>query len=90
MLTGRSINPLDPQPSEHAFLNLTVTIGILSGFGNRLFGNAIDSASGTVIPFSRFHHLFMATVCGDTSFLLLAFFNPQDLMNRDISGLCAF
>jgi hypothetical protein len=68
MFTGRSIDTLDPESTEHSLLNLTISVSVLTGLSDRLFRDSINSATGTVIPFGRFHHLFMATVRGDTSF----------------------
>src|SRR5690606_25281957 len=57
--TRLSIDPGNPQSAEIALFVATVTIGILTGLDNSLFGHTEYTRTGTVITFCGFQNLLV-------------------------------
>lgn len=59
MLTNSSIQPLNPELSEFAFLDLTVTVGILPWFFEAADGDTVAAVCSTAEPLGLFDDSFV-------------------------------
>jgi len=65
---GTRIDTGNPQRPELTLALFAVTVGVLLRLDNRLFGNTIDPAPGTVITFRLFHYFLVAATSHNTTF----------------------
>ena len=68
VLTGSRVDTGDPQLTELTLLLTTVTVGILTGLGYRLLGNAVNTGTGTIITLGGLHHLPVTSAGSHTTF----------------------
>ena len=75
MLTGGSIDALNPQRTEIALPDLTVAISVLSGLFNGLLGNANSALATAVVTLGSLQNLLVTSVA------------VTPLFTRDMGGL---
>ena len=65
--TGASVDTGNPQSAECTLTVATVTVGILTGLDNRLLGNAVNTATGTVVTFGLIENLLVNKLLNQNS-----------------------
>ncbi|AII53940.1 hypothetical protein N008_18400 [Hymenobacter sp. APR13] len=84
MLTGTSVDTLDPEGTELTLLNLTVTVSIEQAFLNGVFSNGPNVFATAIIAFCQTHNLFPTVARGrvvDTSWHNQLFFGGRRRVN---------
>src|SRR5690554_1046474 len=67
MLTGTSVDTLNPQGTELTLALTTVTIGILAGLDDSLLGHAKNARTGTVVTLGHLKNFLVTTTSDDTT-----------------------
>ena len=60
---GLGVDTRDPEGPEITLLDPAVPVGVLACLGDRLFGDPVDPAAGTVVTLGLLENFFVATVC---------------------------
>ena len=76
VLTGCSVDTRNPQLTELTLLLATVTVGILTSFGYRLYRYAVDTGTGAVVTLGGFHYFLVTSASGHTTFNSWHFSHP--------------
>src|SRR5690554_1406472 len=66
--TGASVDTSDPQCTKSALTVTTVTVCVLTGFDNRLLGNAEYTTTSAVITLGLLENLLVTTTCYHATF----------------------
>ena len=67
VLMGGGVDTHNPRLSGLTLLMMAIAVGVLTGLGDCLDGNAVAARTGTVVTTGGLHDLLMTGVSGNTA-----------------------